>query len=165
MEEIGCKGTFAGTRKTTPGFRLVEKYGLVIGGVGTHRFDLSHMIMIKDNHIAISGGSVFTAMAAVRSISDFATKIEVECGNLEEALTAAKCGADVVMLDNFEGQTLEEVAKQVKSKYSGVLIEASGGITINNVLQYAKPSVDIISLSSLVQGYSTVDYSMKVLRP
>jgi nicotinate-nucleotide pyrophosphorylase (carboxylating) len=162
LDEMLWQGFIAGTRKTTPGFRMVEKYGLLIGGVTTHRYDLSSLIMIKDNHISISG-SVRKAVAQVRSAAGFVTKIEVECRNLDEAREAAHSGADIIMLDNFKPQELEYCSKWLKANFPSILVEASGGINEDNVGLYAKPTVDIISLSSLVQGYQTVDYSMKVL--
>lgn len=102
LDELGWQGFVAGTRKTTPGFRMVEKYGLLIGGVATHRYDLSDMIMLKDNHITICGGSIHKAIAQVRSAAGFTSKLEVECRTFEEARQAAHCGADIIMLDNFK---------------------------------------------------------------
>ncbi|CAG2114829.1 unnamed protein product, partial [Medioppia subpectinata] len=162
VDRVGWKGTIAGTRKTTPGFRVVEKYGLVVGGVSGHRYDLSHMVMLKDNHVVISG-SVAAAVGAVRQVRDFASKIEVECRNLEEAQEAARLGVDVIMLDNFDPEGLEASARILKHNFPDVLIESSGGVTVDTVADYAKEWVDIISLSQLVQGYPVVDFSMKVV--
>jgi len=88
------KGWVAGTRKTTPGFRIVEKYGLLVGGVATHRLDLSQMVMLKDNHIW-SAGSIPDAVKLARKAAGFSQKIEVECQTLQDALEAAEAGADV----------------------------------------------------------------------
>jgi nicotinate-nucleotide pyrophosphorylase (carboxylating) len=88
------KGYVAGTRKTTPGFRVAEKYGLLVGGAATHRIDLSQMVMLKDNHIW-SAGSINSAVKLARKAAGFSSKIEVECQSLEEALEAAQAGADV----------------------------------------------------------------------
>jgi nicotinate-nucleotide pyrophosphorylase (carboxylating) len=162
VDSVGWKGTIAGTRKTTPGFRLVEKYGLLVGGVATHRHDLSAMVMIKDNHVVISGG-VGPAIRDVRRSRDFSVKVEVECRDVEEAREAARLGADILMLDNFDPQVLDEAVSELKANHTGILIEASGGITANNVQEFAREGVDIISLGALVQGYPAVDYSMKVL--
>jgi nicotinate-nucleotide pyrophosphorylase (carboxylating) len=101
LNRAGWTGVLAGTRKTTPGFRLAEKYSLLIGGASQHRYDLSHMVMLKDNHIAICG-SITESVAKVRAISDFASKIEVECSSLSEADDALAAGVDVIMLDNFQ---------------------------------------------------------------
>jgi len=93
------KGLVAGTRKTTPGFRVVEKYGLLVGGAATHRLDLSQMVMLKDNHVW-SAGSIHGAVKLARRAAGFSQKIEVECRNLEEAIEAAGAGADVSILSN-----------------------------------------------------------------
>merc|ERR1711959_364032 len=89
----GWHGCIAGTRKTTPGFRIVEKYGLLVGGCATHRLDLSQMVMLKDNHI-MSAGSITAAVKTARSAAGFSQKIEVEAGNIKDALEAAGAGAD-----------------------------------------------------------------------
>ncbi|CAG2104028.1 unnamed protein product [Medioppia subpectinata] len=161
VEQVGWKGKIAGTRKTTPGFQMVEKYGLVVGEVSGHRYDLSHMIMIKDNHIVISG-SVSAAVNAVRRARDIASKVLTECRNLEEAQEAARLGVDVIMLDNFDKEDLEIAARILKKSYPDILIEASGGVTVDTVADYAKNFVDIISLSQLFYG-NPVDFSMKVV--
>lgn len=156
-------GSIAGTRKTTPGsFRIVEKYGLIIGGCNTHRLDLSQMTMLKDNHIWACGGNISKAVKLARSAAGFSQKIEVECQSVEEALEAADAGADVVMLDNFGPEGLKIDAKTVKEKFPHVIVEASGGITFDTMADYACESVDIISRGNLTQGYSCLDYSLKV---
>lgn len=95
------KGEVTGNRKTTPGFRIVEKYAMYVGGISTHRYDLSSMTMIKDNHIK-ANGNIGKSITLLRSKLGKLMKIEVECSDLKEALEAAKSGADVVMLDNFD---------------------------------------------------------------
>ncbi|KAF8458237.1 Quinolinate phosphoribosyl transferase [Kalaharituber pfeilii] len=135
----GYTGILAGTRKTTPGFRLVEKYGMLVGGVDAHRYDLSSMIMLKDNHIW-SKGSITEAVRAARSVGGFPVRIEVEVDSEVAAEEAIEAGADVVMLDNFGGRGVREVAGRLKSKYwermaggeergggGRVLLECSGG--------------------------------------
>jgi nicotinate-nucleotide pyrophosphorylase (carboxylating) len=109
--EAGWGGEVAGTRKITPGFRLVEKYALLVGGCSTHRMDLSHMVMLKDNHVW-AAGSITAAVGKARAACGFSSKIEVEARTLAEAEEAAAAGADVVMLDNFtpEGLTTEAPA-------------------------------------------------------
>lgn len=161
LEQSGWSGTLAATRKTTPSFRMVEKYAVLVGGGCIHRYDLSSMIMLKDNHISIAG-SIERAIKEARTIAGFAYKIEVECRSKEEALEAASTGCDVIMLDNFNSQDIQEVAEYIKNKYPLVLIEVSGGITEDNIINFAKPGIDIISTSSLVQGYKTIDFSMKI---
>ncbi|XP_066295754.1 nicotinate-nucleotide pyrophosphorylase [carboxylating]-like [Branchiostoma lanceolatum] len=154
-------GEVAGTRKTTPGFRLVEKYALLVGGISTHRYDLSSMIMLKDNHIW-SAGNITQAVKDAKRVGGFCTKIEVECRSVEEALEAAAAGADVVMLDNFEPQALHPAARVIKDKFPHILVESSGGIREDTLFKFIGPHVDVISLSITTQGYQTVDFSFKI---
>ncbi len=138
VREAGYRGVLAGTRKTTPGFRLVEKYGMLVGGIDGHRHDLSSMIMLKDNHIWAKG-SITNAVKAARSVGGFALKIEVECQSEAEADEAIEAGADIVMLDNFDGEGLKVAAKSLKERWRGkrtVLLESSGGLTESNVKEY-----------------------------
>merc|ERR1719453_1412226 len=108
-------GRVAGTRKTTPGFGIVEKYALLVGGADTHRMDLSHMVMLKDNHIW-SSGSITASVAKARAAGGFSTKIEVECTSQQDAREAAAAGADVIMLDNYSGEQLQGVASALKAE-------------------------------------------------
>lgn len=157
----------AGTRKTTPGFRLVEKYGMIVGGCDPHRQDLSTMTMLKDNHIWACGNSIETAVEAAKAAGGFAIKVEVECQTAEDAHRAIKAGADVVMLDNFSPDELKEAAKDIKDKHGrGIrapLVEVSGGLTEDNVRGYVCDDIDIISTSSIHQGVKHVDFSLKVV--
>ncbi|KAG8199834.1 hypothetical protein JTE90_000921 [Oedothorax gibbosus] len=161
VENAGWCGRIAGSRKTTPGFRAVEKYGLHVAGIDPHRYDLSSMVMLKDNHVTIAG-SIEQAVKDTRDRCGFALKIEVECRSLLEAMEACQANCDIVMLDNFDPEACKQTALTLKLQFPSVVVEASGGITENNVLQYANPWVDIISSSSIVQGYPTLDFSMKV---
>ena len=154
-------GMVAGTRKTTPGFRGVEKYALVVGGVATHRVDLSQMVMLKDNHIW-SAGSITKAVQKAKVAAGFSHKIEVECQSLEEALEACTCGADIVMLDNFTPESLHHSAKEIKDNFPHVTVEASGGITQETMHLFMGPHVDVISRGSLTQGYACKDFSLKI---
>lgn len=158
----GWGGIVAATRKTTPGFRLVEKYSLIVGGVDTHRYDLSSMIMIKDNHIA-SCGSIKLAIEKARKVGGLSLKIEVECQNIKEAQEAIENGADIIMLDNFNPTDLAVAAKKLKEKYGNkVKLEASGGIIPDTIENYFVEQVDIISMGSLVQGVPHIDFSLKL---
>lgn len=162
MKQLAAwQGEIAGTRKTTPGFRLVEKYALLVGGVSTHRYDLSSMIMLKDNHIW-SVGSIPSAVQAARKSGGFSMKIEVECRSISDAREAIKSGSDIIMLDNFTPEALHSAAKVLKQEFPNVIIEASGGINEANISSYFGPHVDVISLGSLTQGYGCVDFSLKV---
>ncbi|PYH76055.1 nicotinate-nucleotide pyrophosphorylase [Aspergillus uvarum CBS 121591] len=182
----GWTGTLAGTRKTTPGFRVVEKYGILVGGADPHRHDLSAMTMLKDNHVwacannraAADGGvgdragasssiaaAIPRAVDAAKAVGGFATKVEVEVRDLEEANAAIAAGADVIMLDNFTPEGVREAARQLKADWAGkrkFLIEVSGGLTEENAALYACSDVDILSTSSIHQGTGIVDFSLKV---
>ncbi|KAJ1964485.1 nicotinate-nucleotide diphosphorylase (carboxylating) [Dipsacomyces acuminosporus] len=161
----GFKGVIAGTRKTTPGFRLIEKYGMEVGGADTHRMDLSTMVMLKDNHIWATG-SITSAVAAAKSVAGFSIKIEVECQSEEEADEAIAAGADIVMLDNFTPESMQIAAVNIKQRWAKlqkpVLIEASGGITEETAALYMGPGIDIISFGTMTQSVPHVDFSLKI---
>ncbi|RYP02463.1 hypothetical protein DL764_005790 [Monosporascus ibericus] len=164
LRSAGYEGILAGTRKTTPGFRIVEKYGMLVGGADTHRMDLSSMIMLKDNHVW-SRGSITEAVQTAKMVGGFALKVEVEVQNEEEADEAIAAGADVVMLDNFTGEGVKIAAKSLREKWKGkreFLIEVSGGLREDNVFNYANNDIDIISTSSIHQGTPHVDFSLKI---
>eukprot|EP00127_Corallochytrium_limacisporum_P004398 Clim_evm6s161 gene=Clim_evmTU6s161 len=162
-KDAGWHGAVAGTRKTTPGFRIVEKYAMLVGGADTHRMDLSSMVMLKDNHIW-SQGSITHAVKKARRVCGFALKIEVEARNYEEAIEACAAGADVVMLDNFPPLGAKECAARVKEQYPHVMLEVSGGITEETLVQYISKDIDVVSLGSLSQGVSFIDFSLKINR-
>ncbi|WP_123536917.1 carboxylating nicotinate-nucleotide diphosphorylase [Halosimplex salinum] len=153
----------AGTRKTTPGLRGIEKRAVVAGGGDTHRLDLSHMVMVKDNHVAEMG--LESAVEHFRERASFSTKIEVEVETVAEAPRAAEAGADIVLLDNMDPETtaeavglLHEAADEVGRE---VLAEASGGITVEDVPDYAATGVDVISMGSLTHSAPTLDLSFR----
>ncbi|CAJ1053081.1 nicotinate-nucleotide pyrophosphorylase -like isoform X2 [Thunnus maccoyii] [Xyrichtys novacula] len=162
--KAGWHGEVAGTRKTTPGFRLVEKYAMLVGSASMHRQDLSGMVMLKDNHVWASG-SITQAVKAARSVCGFSSKIEVECCSEDEGREAAGAGADIVMLDNFEPQELHVAAQALKVEFPALQIEASGGVTPENLALYFSPHVDVISLGCITQGCPVVDFSLKVKKP
>ncbi|KAJ4386513.1 nicotinate-nucleotide diphosphorylase (carboxylating) [Gnomoniopsis smithogilvyi] len=164
LRSAGYRGALAGTRKTTPGFRLVEKYGMLVGGADGHRMDLSSMIMLKDNHVW-SRGSIKEAVAAAKAVGGFSLKVEVEVQSEAEADEAIEAGADVVMLDNFTGEGIKVAAKSLKERWAGkrhFLLEVSGGITLDNAEEYVNNDIDIISTSAIHQGVPHVDYSLKI---
>ena len=154
-------GYVAGTRKTTPGFRSVEKYALLVGGAATHRQDLSQMVMLKDNHIW-SAGSITAAVHKARAVAGFSIKIEVECQSVAEAIEAGRAGADVVMLDNFTPDTIHAAAAEVKAACPHVLLEASGGITEETMARFLGPHIDVVSRGGLTHGYDCIDFSLKI---
>ncbi|KAI9897902.1 hypothetical protein N3K66_007758 [Trichothecium roseum] len=162
--QAGYTGIVAGTRKTTPGFRLVEKYGMLVGGADAHRMDLSSMVMLKDNHVW-SRGSITDAVRAARAAAGFSVKIEVEVQSEAEADEAVAAGADVVMLDNFSGEGVRAAAAGIRARWAGkrhFLLEVSGGLTADNVASYVCNDIDIISTSSIHQGVPHVDFSLKI---
>ena len=138
VRDAGYKGILAGTRKTTPGFRQVEKYGMLVGGVDPHRMDLSSMIMLKDNHIW-ARGSITDAIRSARAVGGYTIKIEVEVDTEEGADEAISAGADIIMLDNYDGEGLRKAARSLRDRWSGkksFLLECSGGLTPSNVSEY-----------------------------
>ena len=157
-------GKIAATRKTTPGFAIIEKYGVLIGGGTTHRMDLSQTVMLKDNHLwAFQNKKLLKDLIEkAKKVMPHTMKIEVEVRNEEEALEAAKNGVDIIMLDNFHPSNLKSTAFNIKSKYPNVTVEASGGITKDNIQLYALENVDVISQGSLTYNYDIVDFSLKI---
>uniref|UniRef100_A0A7V3ZXV7 nicotinate-nucleotide diphosphorylase (carboxylating) n=1 Tax=candidate division WOR-3 bacterium TaxID=2052148 RepID=A0A7V3ZXV7_UNCW3 len=151
------------TRKTTPGMRYFEKMAFKAGGGDTHRFSLSDAVMIKDNHLKLLGG-VSQAIRLAKEKSSFAHKIEVEVESLEEAIIAAKEGADIVMLDNMTPTEIAKVVEKYKELgfYGKVLLEASGGITFENLEDYAKTGVNIISSGYLTKTVRSCDVSLEL---
>ncbi|MCX8070754.1 MAG: carboxylating nicotinate-nucleotide diphosphorylase [Thermodesulfovibrionales bacterium] len=144
------------TRKTTPAMRLMEKYGVRIGGGYNHRFCLADGILIKDNHIKAIG-SLKEAVKCAK-MSHHLIKIEVETTNLNEVREALDSGADVIMLDNM---TIEEMKEAVRLINKRVIVEASGNVTLDNIRDIAQTGVDIISLGAITHSAKAVDISMK----
>lgn len=149
--------TVAATRKTTPGLRGLEKHAVAVAGGDTHRLDLSHMVMIKDNHIAAFG--LEGAIDRLRDRASFATNIEVEATSIDQAERAATAGADAVLLDNMDPET---VAKAVDVLPATVTIEASGGIDLSTIADYAQTGVDVISMGSLTHSAPSLDLSFRL---
>ncbi|KDQ64311.1 hypothetical protein JAAARDRAFT_27937 [Jaapia argillacea MUCL 33604] len=163
---FGYQGIIAGTRKTTPGFRLVEKYGMLVGGIDPHRHDLSSMIMLKDNHIW-SSGSITSAISHARRVGGFTLLLDVEVRTEAEADEAIAAGADIVMLDNMEGDELVSVARRLKERWVGkkFLIESSGNITEGNLKERVAGEIDILSTSAVHQSVQHIDFSLKIQMP
>ena len=151
--------TIAGTRKTTPGLRGIEKRAVGAGGGDTHRLDLSHMVMVKDNHVAEMG--LEGAIEYFRERASFATKLDVEVESAANAPRAAEAGADIVLLDNMTPAETERAVELVAETDTATLTEASGGITVEDVPDYAATGADIISMGSLTHSAPTLDLSFR----
>ncbi len=154
------------TRKTAVGLLFFDKKAVVVGGGDSHRLHLDDMVLIKDNHIAIAG-SLEEAMKRARRNASFSKKIEVEVTSSTDALLAAELGADIVMLDNFSPAKIKKaVALLEKSGFAGkVILEASGGITSENLLDYAAAGVDLVSLGELTHSVKSLDISLEIVKP
>ncbi|MGQ3412471.1 carboxylating nicotinate-nucleotide diphosphorylase [Natrinema sp. LN54] len=148
----------AATRKTTPGLRGLEKRAVGAGGGDSHRLDLSHMVMVKDNHVAEMG--LEGAIERFADRTSFATKIDVEVERVADAPRAAAAGADIVLLDNMPPEETR-AAVDALADYEGVLAEASGGITLDDVPDYAATGVDVISMGSLTHSAPSLDLSFR----
>jgi nicotinate-nucleotide pyrophosphorylase (carboxylating) len=150
------------TRKTTPGLRSLEKYAVKVGGGENHRMNLGNGILIKDNHLAVlrsQGLNIKEIIAKARQNAPQRLQIEVEVGTGSEALEAVEAGADIVMLDNMN---LEDMRKAVISIRGRALIEASGGITLDNVRAVAETGVDFISIGALTHSAKALDISLEL---
>ena len=153
----------AGTRKTSPGIAKFDKHALNVGGADTHRFSLDDMVLIKDNHIASCGTPLETLKKAKDNVS-FSKKIEIEVETLNDAVECVKNGADIVMLDNMKPEEVKEVIDKLNELNirKNSLIEVSGGINENNILEYAKQDIDIISIGALTHSCRSLDFSLKM---
>ena len=147
------------TRKTTPGWRMLEKYAVQCGGAANHRRGLDDMIMIKDNHLALRGGSIEEAVVQARQNYPN-LKIEVEADTLEQVAQAAESGADFILLDNMSTNQLREAIKLVAGR---ALTEASGGITLDTIRTIAETGVDAISVGALTHSAPAVDIAMDIM--
>ena len=150
------KAKIVDTRKTTPLFRAFEKYSVKIGGGSLHRFNLSDCAMIKDNHIKYAG-SLTKAVEKLRQHISHAHKIEVECDTVEQVKEAIACGADIIMLDNMNLDTMRECVKLIDGK---AIVEASGNVNLTTVKDIASTGVDIISSSAIVAKAPTLDLGL-----
>ena len=155
----GQKTKVLDTRKTTPGLRYLEKYAVRMGGGTNHRFSLSDMVMIKDNHIKIVG-SITDAVRLARKRIKPGIKIEVETTDHVEAEEALRSGADIVMLDNM---TLEKLKKVVQLLRGKVLMEVSGNVNLARISKIAELGVDFISVGALTHSYNSLDISMEFI--
>lgn len=144
------------TRKTTPNFRIFEKYAVKTGGGALHRFNLSDCAMIKDNHIRLAG-SITKAVKKLKENLSHAHKIEVECDTLEQVKEALAADVDIIMLDNMNIKTMTEACLLINHK---AIVEASGNVTLETVNSIASTGVDIISSSAIVAKAPTLDLAL-----
>lgn len=157
------KAKLMDTRKTTPNFRLMEKWAVLIGGGVNHRFALYDMVMLKDNHVDFAGGIRAAIDRTKKYLSDHSLKlkIEIETRNLAEVKEVlAVGGVDYIMLDNMDYSTMREAVRLIDGKYS---TEASGGITENTLAAVAECGVDYISMGALTHSVSSLDISLKAI--
>ncbi len=148
------------TRKTIPGLRLLDKYAVPMGGGCNHRFGLFDGILIKDNHIAVAG-SIKKAVKAARKNAPHGIKIEVEVEDLDGVRTAIEAGADIILLDNMPPDRMKQAVDFVGGR---ILLEASGGITLDNIKEVADTGVDMISIGALTHSVKAVDLSLEISR-
>jgi nicotinate-nucleotide pyrophosphorylase (carboxylating) len=156
----GTPARVVDTRKTTPGFRALEKAAVAAGGCANHRFDLGSGILIKDNHIAACG-SVRAAVEAARLRAPHSLRVEVEVTNVGQLDDALAAGAEVVLLDNMTVAQVEVAAARAHAR-GGVLVEVSGGITLASIADYARAGADLISVGALTHSAPAVDIGLDV---
>ena len=154
----GTRATIADTRKTLPGLRALQKYAVTCGGGRNHRFNLSDCAMLKDNHIDAKGG-ITGAVMALRKKIGHTVKIEVETRTLSEVEEAVSVGADIIMLDNMDNETMKQAVELVNGK---ALLEASGNLTKERIKSVAELGVDILSIGALTHSVTAFDISMKI---
>jgi nicotinate-nucleotide pyrophosphorylase (carboxylating) len=154
----------ASTRKTAPGLRFFDKKAVTIGGGNSHRIRLDDMVLIKDNHIAITG-SVRKSIEIAKKKAASSITIECEAKNSDEVIEAITAGADIVMLDNFSPEEAAKIIKELSGMgiREKVKLEISGGITMQNIREYAKEHPDIISVGFLTHSPKAIDFSLEII--
>ena len=157
----GTRAQVVDTRKTTPGLRMLEKYAVQAGGGRNHRFGLDDGVLIKDNHVALAGG-VGAAVERARAASAHLHKIEVEVSTERDLREAIDSRADVVLLDNLAPDEIRRLVDIARALREDILLEASGGISIDNVREYAEAGVDFVSVGALTHSARAMDISFKV---
>ena len=157
----GSKTKLLDTRKTTPNMRVFEKYAVKVGGGYNHRNNLSDGILLKDNHIG-AAGSVTKAVHMAQEYAPFVRKIEVECENLDMVAEAVEAGADIIMLDNMDKETMKEAIRIIGGRAK---TECSGNVTKENVANLIDIGVDYISSGALTHSAPILDLSLKNLHP
>lgn len=154
----GTRARIVDTRKTTPGLRWLEKYAVRVGGGYNHRFGLDDAVLIKENHIAVSGG-VGEAVRAAKAAVGHLTKVEVEVERLDQIPAALEAGADAIMLDNMAITDMCEAVRRIAGR---AIVEASGGIGLERLREVAASEVDLISLGWLTHSAPALDLSLRL---
>jgi nicotinate-nucleotide pyrophosphorylase (carboxylating) len=157
----GSSLRIADTRKTTPGFRLLEKYAVRVGGASNHRFDLGSGVLIKDNHVAVAGG-VGVAIERARGRVPHGLKIEVEVDSLAQLDQALAAGADIILLDNFDLPDIERAVARAKATTPRPMLEVSGGVRLDRIPALARTGVDIVSVGALTHSAPAVDLALDI---
>jgi len=157
----GTKTIILDTRKTAPGLRMLDKYAVTCGGGHNHRLDLSDGVLIKNNHIALAGGVVPALERALRNRRG-SEMVEIEVRSLEELDLVLEHGAEAVLLDNMSPEQVRQAVERVRKLEQPVPLEASGGITLENIRAYAETGVDFISVGALTHSVAAVDLSMRI---
>lgn len=155
----GYNVTILDTRKTMPGYRYLDKYAVRMGGASNHRFGLYDMVMIKNNHIQVSGG-IKKAVEAIRSKIPAGIKIEVETADMEQVKEALDAKVDIIMLDNMSSKMMREAVRLINKKTK---IEASGNMTLKRIRKVAATGVDYISIGALTHSVKALDISLRVI--
>jgi nicotinate-nucleotide pyrophosphorylase (carboxylating) len=156
----GLPGKILDTRKTTPGWRLLDKYAVRMGGGTNHRLGLFDGMLIKDNHLAALAGDIATAVARARAASAGRLPVEVEVDSLEQLDRALACQPDLVLLDNFTLADMHEAVRRRNARAPGLLLEASGGITLASVRSFAETGVDRLSVGALTHSAQALDIAL-----
>jgi nicotinate-nucleotide pyrophosphorylase (carboxylating) len=154
----GYKTVILDTRKTLPGFRLLDKYAVKTGGATNHRIGLFDLVMIKDNHIEVAGG-ITTAISQIRSKVPAGIRVEVETTTIGQVQEAVDAGADIIMLDNMDNETMGRAVKLINGRAK---IEASGNMTIGRLKEVAATGVDYISIGALTHSVQALDISQRI---
>ena len=157
----GSKVTLLDTRKTTPNCRVFEKYAVRIGGGCNHRYNLSDGVLLKDNHIG-AAGSVAKAVAMAKEYAPFVRKIEIEVETMEQVKEAVEAGADIIMLDNMDDETMKEAVKLIDGRAE---TECSGNVTKERLKTIREIGVDYVSCGALTHSAPIMDISLKNLHP
>lgn len=157
VAQVGLR--IADTRKTTPGWRALEKYAVRCGGCSNHRFSLGEHVLIKDNHVA-AAGSISKAVAAARQAAPHLSRIEVEADTLRQVDAAVAAGADVILLDNMQPAQIRNAVQRIAGR---ALVEISGGVDLSNLADYVLPGVDVISIGALTHSAVAADLSMDIV--